>query len=442
MSEKTGQELELDKIVEGGDLEKEDNNVTNVESSVAISELKEQNVVEEIPSLSCRDEENVEVNIIGNSGFKGMEDNCVDLTVTESSSSSSFGHTDTSSDSAFGDSEEVESQRRHKVWRKPLLLRKKKLTDHWRRYIFPIMWRSKWIELKIKKLNSQAQKYVKEIAAIDQQKQFDFFKFAIDDFGVKSVPRSEGIQRTKVMWRKNRKRAEECDLSSYMSNHCFFSYYENKNQAHDGPVEGFHDDVVGNADNVGEIKLNDMWASVDHQKDNDKSFVDMIENVEALLSQVENLKTRIDTVKNENPGKFCSATQSNIVGPSNGFNRSVHNSASFAGKEIPVPGSFAVKSELYAEDQLMTDNALSTREGITPSIESANRTQFEVQGENLEEKSNESVEEQKSISRAQVSDSDMVSENGVPNAHSIKPCSTSKTHFPRNTRRVRRKFGP
>jgi hypothetical protein len=50
-----------------------------------------------------------------------------------------------------------------------------------------------------------------------------------------------------------------------------------------------------------------MWTSVDHHKDNDKSFVDMIENVEALLSQVENLKIRIDTVKNENPGKFCSA---------------------------------------------------------------------------------------------------------------------------------------
>jgi hypothetical protein len=125
-----------------------------------------------------------------------------------------------------------------------------------------------------------------------------------------------------------------------------------------------------------------MWASVDHQKDNDKSFVDIIENVEALLSQVENLKTRIDTVKYENPGKFCSATQSNIVGPSNGFNRSVHNSASFAGKEILVPGSFA-KAELYTEDQLLTDNALSTREGITPSVESANRTQFEVQGENV-----------------------------------------------------------
>jgi hypothetical protein len=65
------------------------------------------------------------------------------------------------------------------------------------------------------------------------------------------------------------------------------------------------------------------------------------------------------------------------------LNRYVHNSASFPGKEIPVPGGFDGKSELYAEDQLMTDNALSTREGITPSIESANRTQFEVQGENV-----------------------------------------------------------
>jgi len=60
----------------------------------------------------------------------------------------------------------------------------------------------------------------------------------------------------------------------------------------------------------------------------------------------------------------------------------------------------------------------------------------------VEEKSNESVVEQKSISPARVSDSDMVTENAVPHAHSIKPCSTTKIHFPRNTRRVRRKFGP
>lgn len=99
------------------------------------------------------------------------------------------------------------------------------MTDHWRKFIFPIMCRSKWIALQVQKLNSQARKYVKEIEAIDQQKQLDFLKSAVDDFAVKSVPRSEGIQRNKIMRRKKRKRAEECDPSSYMSNHCFFSYY-------------------------------------------------------------------------------------------------------------------------------------------------------------------------------------------------------------------------
>jgi len=37
---------------------------------------------------------------------------------------------------------------------------------------------------------------------------------------------------------------------------------------------------------------------------------------------------------------------------------------------------------------------------------------------------------------------DMVIKNGVPNVHSTKPCSTSMSHSPRNTRMVRRKFGP
>jgi hypothetical protein len=87
------------------------------------------------------------------------------------------------------------------------------------------MVRCKWVELKLWKLNAKARKYEKEIAAIDQQKQLHFLKFAVDDFDVKSVPRSEGIQRYKVMRRKKRKRAEECDPSSYMSNHRLFSYY-------------------------------------------------------------------------------------------------------------------------------------------------------------------------------------------------------------------------
>lgn len=87
------------------------------------------------------------------------------------------------------------------------------------------MWRCKWIELHVKKLNSQALKYEKELAEYDYRKQLEFLKFSIDDFGVKSVPVSDSIYRNRVMKRKKRKRAEECDLSSYVSNHNIFSYY-------------------------------------------------------------------------------------------------------------------------------------------------------------------------------------------------------------------------
>lgn len=87
------------------------------------------------------------------------------------------------------------------------------------------MWRCKWIELQLRKLNYQAQKYEKELAAYDHKKQLDLLKYAVDGFAVKSVPKSEGTQKNKVMKRKKRKRVEECDPSSYMSKHCLFSYY-------------------------------------------------------------------------------------------------------------------------------------------------------------------------------------------------------------------------
>lgn len=129
MVQKIDTELEHGKSEEKevGALEKDKNNnninnVTNVEFHVSISEPKEQNLdlkaetenkgIEQNP-VCWRDEEDVEVNIIGNSGLKSVEDNYVDLDETESSSSSSFGDTgsglDTGSDSAFSDSDEVQS---------------------------------------------------------------------------------------------------------------------------------------------------------------------------------------------------------------------------------------------------------------------------------------------------------------------------------------------
>ncbi|CAJ2668904.1 unnamed protein product [Trifolium pratense] len=405
MIEKIESKLELDKTEEG-DLGK-DNNVTTVET-VSISEPNEQKLV-----LKVETEEDVEVNIIGNCGLKGVEDNCVDIIEIESSSSSSFDGT--GSDTELSDFDDEVETRQREEWRK--YLRKRKVTDHWRKFIRPIMLRCKWVELKLRKLNAKARKYEKEIAAYDQQKQLDFLKFAVDDFDVKSVPRSEGIQRYKVMRRKRRKRAEEeCDPSSYMSNHRLFSYYENNNRDNVAPVEDLPSDVVSDidfADNVREFKVNSMRSSVDHHNDADKSAIDTIETIEELLSKVEKLKTRINTVMNENPGSF-------------------------------------VKAEV--EDSLPADNALRTHEAKAPLIENINN-QVIIQNQTAKKElhdftnvivkfEDKSVEEQKFIAAAQVSDSDIDTKNVVPNIGSIKACSSSQTHFPRNTRRVKRKFGP
>ncbi|GAU16478.1 hypothetical protein TSUD_167100, partial [Trifolium subterraneum] len=407
MIEKIDSKLELDKTEEGN-LGK-DNNVTTVET-VPISEPNEQKLV-----LKVENEVDVEVNIIGNSGLKGVEDNCVDVIEIESSSSSSFDGT--GSDTELSDFDDEVETRKREGWRK--YLRKRKVTDHWRKFIRPIMLRCKWVELKLRKLNAIARKYEKEIAAYDQQKQLDFLKFAVDDFDVKSVPRSEGIQRHKVMRRKKRKRAEEeCDPSSYMSNHRLFSYYENNNRDDVGPVEDLPSDVVSHiefADNVREFKVNGMRSSVDHHNDADKPVIDTIENIEDLLSKVEKLKAHIDTVMNENPGSF-------------------------------------VKEEV--EDPLHTDNALPTHEAKAPLIENINNNGVIIQNQTAKKElhdfknvivkfEDKSVEEQKSTAPAQVSDSDIDTKNVVPNiGSSIKACSSSKTHFPRNTRRVKRKFGP
>ncbi|KEH21507.1 hypothetical protein MTR_7g407120 [Medicago truncatula] len=206
-----------------------------------------------------------------------------------------------------------------------------------------------------------------------------------------------------------------------------------------------------------------MWTSVDHHKDNDKSFIDLINNVEALLSQ------------------FCSGTQSNIIGPSNGLNRSVHNSASFTGKEIPVPDGVqftcSVSSDVllssvdgvqdlsinvdkqmvtYQLPRIVFINSLDYKEAdpwevvdqeivsdVTFSNENSVQQLFSG-CPNLQDSSyyddessdDESDEDEAANSEVLPVTVDMVTDNAVPNAHSIKPCSTSKTHFPRNTRRA------
>ncbi|XP_061375913.1 uncharacterized protein LOC133318003 isoform X2 [Gastrolobium bilobum] len=395
-----GSDLEMNDKSEEAALEKENIAVP----ATAFSESEEQKVVlrpgtnckgiEQTP-VSCGNEEDVQVNIVGSgcisSGGKVVEDACDDFSENESSSYSSFGDTDTGSDvenasgSAFSNAEDELP-----MFDVPLQSRKKKVTDHWRRFIQPIRWRCKWLELQLKRLNSQAQKYNKELAAYDYRKKLEFSKFTVDGCGVKSVPISDGFCTDKVMKRKKRKRDEECDLSSYLSNHSIFSYYENKDRAHGACLEDFGGVATmksgDNADNLDEFQFKALWSSVDHE--DNKSLDDIIETIEAVMSQVQKLKTRVDNVVSENPGKFCSVTQLSMIRPSNGFNHFGHNSATFAGNGNTMPVSFVhassqLKSEPYMEDVLTTENTLSTREGITPFIETTNRPLREVPWGNL-----------------------------------------------------------
>lgn len=102
----------------------------------------------------------------------------------------------------------------------------KNVTIHWKRFIRPVSRRCKWIELQVKQLQSQARKYETELAAYNYTKQLDFSHLTSDDSGIKSVPMSGWMRRNKVMKRNRRKRVEEqCDITSYMSNHSLFSYY-------------------------------------------------------------------------------------------------------------------------------------------------------------------------------------------------------------------------
>ncbi|KAL0890428.1 hypothetical protein Bca101_014411 [Brassica carinata] len=100
--------------------------------------------------------------------------------------------------------------------------KKKKLTDEWRRFSQPLMWRCKWLELKVKEIESQARGYDKQVQSYYQSKQFESFDGESKSFG-------DQTQRMSVFKRGRRRRVEETtDVSAYISNHNVFSYAEKR----------------------------------------------------------------------------------------------------------------------------------------------------------------------------------------------------------------------
>ncbi|XP_042515676.1 uncharacterized protein LOC122089961 isoform X1 [Macadamia integrifolia] len=199
--------------------------------------------------------------------------------------------------------------------------RKKKLTAHWRRYIRPLMWRCQWLELRIKEFQSQALKYDRELAAYDQRKQFASGQLALEGCCMRSLPFPRQFQRKKAMKRRKRKRIEDTiDISSYMSCHSLFSYYENKRSEVDGISL---DDDCGNqvivadqnANDNGEFDVDYEWSSLEFG-DGDNPLEQILWKIEVVQSRVHKLNTQLDKVIRSNAGWFSSAENLNLLLPS------------------------------------------------------------------------------------------------------------------------------
>ncbi|MBA0647038.1 hypothetical protein Goklo_014950 [Gossypium klotzschianum] len=222
-------------------------------------------------------------------------------------------------------------------------LRKRRLTDHWRRFIHPIEWRCKWLEIKLCELKSQALKYERELAEYDKSKQFEFEKVTSDGFDAKWRAFPSKAQRKEVMKRRKRKRVEDTtDVATYMSHHNIFSYYESKKSIDAAAAFALVDDwgdfgdnrtihLVISTDNktiVGydENGCNDGWPY--QSRDGDDLMEQILRNIERLQSRVRILKTRMDKVVSESPQKFSSINMLSSVVQSDALNNSEsHHSA-------------------------------------------------------------------------------------------------------------------
>lgn len=188
----------------------------------------------------------------------------------------------------------------------PFYVRKRKLTDHWKKFIQPITWRCKWVELKIKELQSQAQMYDKEVKETCQAKQMELENLKSEEVGVKALPSLPCYtQKTQLKKRHKRKRVEEVvDAPSNASNHNLFSYNAYRKSYADTALN----DNSRKLDKKNKISKEDAVFSEDTPplefREGDALLEQILLKIEAAKLEVRNLKNRVDKVMNENPSRF------------------------------------------------------------------------------------------------------------------------------------------
>ncbi|ONI22426.1 hypothetical protein PRUPE_2G128100 [Prunus persica] len=429
--------------------------------------------------------ENAELNRTGGTSpddVQILEGECGDLT----ENSSSFGDTISGTeDGSTLDGDEADSQLGENEHASvydgyfgAFQTRKKKLTPEWRNFIRPEMWRLKWLELQIKELLSQTQKYDSELAKYDKEKLSAFEGFTSEGFDAMPTP--------KLMKRKKRKRVEDTtDIASYMSHHNLFSYVpESKKTAANGVcMQEDWGDLAGGKTSYGhnEFETNDIWSSLEF-RDGNSSLEDILWKIEVVHSQVWQLKTRIDKVVQENPGNFSA---NHFLVPCDTSNGSAQNPAS-----PPENGNTLLVETLSTASQhvkfnignlFLPQSAVSSHEELTPLPGMIGNTDqpwlgnvlenvedgclipnaavkdepynFEVKDQ-LIQKPHISLEEQETNFPVPVSETELptnlpvpVSETALPTSSSVPNAthesdSTTRTNFRWNTRnRGRRKPG-
>ncbi|KAF8070829.1 hypothetical protein N665_1130s0006 [Sinapis alba] len=178
----------------------------------------------------------------------------------------------------------------------PFFVRKKKVTDHWRRFTHPITWRCKWLELKIKELQNQAKKYDKELQESCQTKQLELENLRSEELGVKALSLLPcHTQRTQLKKRRKRKRVEEA--SSYALNHNLFCSYHHENRKSFG-------DVALNDKKKKNSKEEEVFYEEIPTLEGDAFLEQLLLKIEAAKIKARNLKNRVDKVVNENPSRF------------------------------------------------------------------------------------------------------------------------------------------
>ncbi|CAL9228171.1 unnamed protein product [Arabidopsis halleri] len=198
----------------------------------------------------------------------------------------------------------------------PLWVRKRKLTDHWRKSVQPIAWRCKWIELKIKEIQNQAQMYDKEVEEFCQAKKLELENVKSEELGIKALPPLPCYtQKTQLRKRKKRKRVEEtADVQSYASNHNLFSYYDCRKSLADIALN----DNSRNLDKRNKSAKDESAFSEElpplEFREGDAYLEQILLKIEAAKSEARNLKNRVDKVLSENPITFSLANTVNLLG--------------------------------------------------------------------------------------------------------------------------------